>query len=109
MGNIRNHAAAESVYCETEQAKELVAQGLGVRGEVSEQLKKRTLFFLWALITSDTSDRSRVRKFEACTGFVADNFLKDMNSAEIREMSLQFLNRVWNRRLVSMLYWILGK
>mmetsp|Transcript_26155 Transcript_26155/g.39584 ORF Transcript_26155/g.39584 Transcript_26155/m.39584 type:complete len:351 (+) Transcript_26155:98-1150(+) len=96
--NIRNHATAESVYCETEQAKELVAQGLGVGGEVSEQLKKRTLFFLWALTTSDTSDRSRVRKFEACIGFVADNFLKDTNSAEIREMSLQFLNRVLEQK-----------
>mmetsp|Transcript_1356 Transcript_1356/g.2055 ORF Transcript_1356/g.2055 Transcript_1356/m.2055 type:complete len:351 (+) Transcript_1356:49-1101(+) len=97
--NIRNHATAESVYCETEQADELVAQGLGVGGEVSEQLKKRTLFFLRALITSDDSDRNRVRKFEASTGYIADNFLNETNTSEIREMSLQFLNRVLEQKI----------
>merc|ERR1712232_423629 len=97
--NVRNHATAESVYCETEQAAALVAQGLGVSGEVSEQLKKRTLFFLWALITSDFSDQSRVRKFEASTAFVADHFLDETNSSEIREISLQFLNRVLEQKL----------
>merc|ERR1712176_158270 len=98
--NGRNHATGESVFCETEQATELIAQGLGIsNNEVSEKLRKKTPFFCRALVTSDSSDRNRVRKFEASTGFVADNFLREPYSPEIREMSLQFLNRVLEQKL----------
>merc|ERR1712176_183313 len=99
--NVRNHTTAENVFCETEQATELIGQGLGIsNSEVSEKLKKKTLFFFRALLTSDSSDRTRVRKFASSTGFVADNFLQvESNSPEIREMSLQFLNRVLEQKL----------
>jgi len=100
--NVRNHDMAENIFCETEQATEIIAQGLGVssNNEVPESLRKKTLFFMRALLTSDSSDRSRVRKFEASTGFIADNLLDETNSSpEIREMSLQYLNRVLEQKL----------
>eukprot|EP00548_Thalassiothrix_antarctica_P006445 CAMPEP_0194147194 /NCGR_PEP_ID=MMETSP0152-20130528/22576_1 /TAXON_ID=1049557 /ORGANISM="Thalassiothrix antarctica, Strain L6-D1" /LENGTH=365 /DNA_ID=CAMNT_0038847905 /DNA_START=57 /DNA_END=1154 /DNA_ORIENTATION=+ len=106
--NVRNHTTAETIFCETEQATELIAQGLGVGSSCNneeeevptEKLRKKTVFFLRALITSDSSDRTRVRKFEASTGYIADNFLDDdnNNSSEIGEMSLQYLNRILEQK-----------
>jgi len=98
--NVRNHTTAENVFCGTEQATELIAQGLGISNDkVSPKLRKKSLFFFQALLTSDSSDRTRVRKFANSTGFIADNFLQESYSPEIREMSLQFLNRVLEQKL----------
>lgn len=93
--NIRNHATAEEVFQGVEQASELVKRGL--LKENSEQLKKRTLFFLRAFITSDTSTRSRVRQFADCVGYIADNYLQD-ESFEIRELGLDLLNQILDQK-----------
>jgi hypothetical protein len=91
--NVRNHDLAEQVFCQVEQATQLMQEGLGLgsNSEVSETLQKRTLFFLRALITADTADRARVRQFNASIGHVADAFLTEDKSADMRELSLEFL------------------
>jgi hsp70-interacting protein len=89
--NVRNHDLAEQVFCQVEQATQLMQEGLGLGSDVSETLQKRTLFFLRALITADTADRARVRQFNASIEHVADTFLTEENSADLRELSLEFL------------------
>lgn len=95
--NVRNHDTAEQVFCQVEQATQLMEEGLGVGSDTgtdnSEALKKRTLFFLRALITADTSNRARVRQFSASVGHVADTFLieNDTNSPDLRELSLELI------------------
>jgi len=61
--NVRSHALAESVFSEVEQAPQLLAQGLAQ--EAPTVLRKRTLFFLQALVTSDAATKERVRLFAA--------------------------------------------
>jgi len=61
--NVRSHALAESVFSEVKQAPQLLAQGLAQ--EAPTVLRKRTLFFLQALVTSDAATKERVRLFAA--------------------------------------------
>ena len=64
--NVRNHDMAEHIFCQVPQATQLMEEGMmgmdGGRndagGEASEALKKRTLFFLRALITGGAADRT---------------------------------------------------
>ena len=89
---IRNHATAEEVFVQVEQATELLRRGLELgsssssssnhgNGNGHEILAKRTLFFLRALLTSDDSTRARVRKFQNCIAHVCDTYLQPPASA----------------------------
>lgn len=92
--NVRNHETAEQVFCQVEQACEIFEHGL--RG--GEQLKTRTLFFLRALITADTSDRASVRLFSTSVAHIADSFLQEENGFQIRELSLELLNDILDQK-----------
>jgi len=59
--NVRSHALAEQVFCQLEQAPQLLAQGLDP--EAPLVLRKRTLFFLRALVTSDNATKECVQRF----------------------------------------------
>jgi len=56
-------------------------------------LQKRTLFFLMALLTSDSSDHERIERFASSVAFVGKNML-DHSDPDIREMAIQFLARL---------------
>jgi hsp70-interacting protein len=96
--NVRNHDVCEQVYCQVEQATEVVNQGLGVGGAVTfEPLQHRSLLFLRALVTSDFSTRERVRQFATGIVYVADTLLRSEKS-DLRESSLEFLTAVLEQK-----------
>ena len=96
--NVRNHDVCEQVYCQVEQATEVVNQGLGVGGALTlEPLQHRSLLFLRALVTSDASTRERVRQFATSIGYVADTLLRS-ESSDLRESSLEFLTAVLEQK-----------
>jgi hsp70-interacting protein len=92
--NVRNHETAETVFSHVDQACDIFEQGL--RGGVP--LQKRTLFFLRALITSDTADLARVRLFSPIVAFAADHFLHEDVDFEIRELTLEFINLILEQK-----------
>lgn len=93
---VRNHELAEDVMEQVEQGPQLMLDALQVNRP--ESLRKRAIFFLRAFVTSDTSTRTRVRKFSGCVGYIADFYLT-ADSAEIRELALDLLNQILTQKL----------
>jgi hsp70-interacting protein len=105
--SVRSHDLAEAVYCQLEQAVPLLEHGLGVNGNSTSTLTTptvlltRALFFLRALVTSDTATRDRVRQFTSCICWTADTLLDNDNddtSQEIREMALALLHEILHQK-----------
>lgn len=104
--NVRNNEVAENVCCEIDEARRVIASALGLfSGQETlppppVALRKRALFFLRALVTSDTSTMARVRKFDSCTGYVCDNFVSDEQDVdpELREMSLGLIEQILTQK-----------
>lgn len=92
--NVRNHETAETVFCQVEQACEILKQGL----QGSLPLQKRTLFFLRALAISDHADQARVRLLSPIIALAADCFLHDDVDFDIRELTLEFINIVLEQK-----------
>jgi hsp70-interacting protein len=96
--NVRSHEMAETVFCQLEQAPQLLLDG--VAKDAPTSLRKRALFFLRALVTSDTSSTERVRLFDSSIVTVIDSVLLDADTAttttttvdgELLEMSLALI------------------
>lgn len=89
---VRSHELAESVFCQLEQSAALLESGLSSQ---SLGLRRRTLFLLNALVTSDTSDRSRIRRFQRAIDLVLTcelspgNDLCEMALGMVRQMLVQ--------------------
>jgi hsp70-interacting protein len=104
--NVRNNATAEDVFYQVQEARGVIASALGLfSGHETlppppASLRKRALFFLRALITSDTSTMTRVRKFNECICFACDNLVSDQDDAddELREMSLGMIQQILTQR-----------
>lgn len=100
--NVRSHDLAESVFSELEQATSLVETGLGITASspFPSSLRQRTLFFLRALVTSDSSSRTRVRKFEHSIAWTAKHLLDDSieHSPEIREIALAMVEQILEQK-----------
>lgn len=105
--NVRNNEMAEDVFCQIEDARHVIASALGLFSQQETlpsppaSLRKRTLFFLRALITSDTSTMARVRMFNDCICYVCDNLICDSQGAnvELREMSLGMIDQILTQKL----------
>lgn len=102
--NVRNHATAEQVFCSVQQAPSLMETALGVHNgrphhQTPLNLRKRALFFLRALITSDSSDRERVQLFANSIQHIVDTHLDAEQNFEIRELSLELLNQILEQKL----------
>lgn len=100
-GAVRSDEMAEQVFCAVDQARDIIMEGL----HGAEVLQKRTLFFLRALITSDDSNRDRVRLFSHAIAFVADKLVcvnpSDNDTPtgnEIREMALELVVQILQDR-----------
>jgi hsp70-interacting protein len=93
---VRNNATAEAVMEHIEQGPRLMEDAL--QENQPEGLRKRAIFFLRALITSDTSTRNRVRKFSSCVEYIADTYLKT-DSPELREVALDLINQILTQKL----------
>lgn len=105
--NVRSHDLAEAVFCQLEQAPRLIAFGLtgGTDNDAAPlALRQRTLFFLKALLTSDSSTRERVERFSGCIGYVLDAHMLDLkdtdsSSPDIREQALDLVQQVLEQKL----------
>ena len=84
--NVRNHAIAETVFTHLQQSSTLIESGLTIgigsnsNGE-RQQLQSRTLFFLRAFLTSDTSNDQRINKFENSIIYVIDHYLATVSTS----------------------------
>merc|ERR1712003_485743 len=107
--NVRSHELAENVFCQLQQSVQLIEYGLGTSTTTTttttpEVLQKRTLFFLNALVTSDTSTRERVRLFNTCTSWIASRMLQQTENEnegtapEVREMALALLRQILEQK-----------
>eukprot|EP00980_Cylindrotheca_fusiformis_P015433 scaffold4343_cov144-Cylindrotheca_fusiformis.AAC.11 len=96
---VRNHEVAESVFCNLPQSPALLAEGLNVQS--SKQLKSRTLFFFRALITSDTAGPTRSELFASAIIYIIDNYLDESNPADLREMAIELLEQLLQRKLAT--------
>ena len=90
---VRNYEVAESVFTELPQALALFTAGLHPQNSNS-QLKSRTLFFLRAFLTSDTSTSARIDQFADIIGCVIDYYLDESVSPDLREIAVAFLQQV---------------
>lgn len=89
--NVRSHDIAEIIFCQLEQSRQLIEEGIGVnKAETPLILQKRALFFLRALLTSDSATRERIQRFGNCLVWVMDHLLDNetCESQEIREIAL---------------------
>lgn len=123
--SVRSHDLAESVFCQLEQAPRLIAAGLGVNGDTNNNssefssstleeiqipfsVRKRTLFFLRAFITSDTSTRQRFHRFASCIIYSVDSSLlvppsasndRDGDVSELVELVLATIEQILVQRV----------
>jgi len=87
---VRNHELSEAVFCSLEQSSTLIMTGLNAESS-AQQLKTRTLFFLRALLTSDTITDDNIRPFYGAIGYIADNYLEETNATDLREITISLL------------------
>jgi len=123
---VRNHDVAEKIYCMNPEGVKMVEVGLGIYSSSSHTvdgsstsqaqiilpsaaLKRRALFFLQALVTSDSADDDRVRIFAPAIQFVAGRLLdvnisddngdvEYTNDAQTREMGLAMMCRILEQK-----------
>lgn len=97
--SIRSHSMAEHIFCQNEQGKAMLQLGLGMQHTMpkpSAQLRKRSLFLLRALLTSDDVTTERHKQFQDVISFICTHVIDDQweEDAEIREMSLAMLSQL---------------
>jgi hsp70-interacting protein len=104
--SVRSHDLAEAVFCQLDQAPRLMAAGLtggsDRPADAPVALRQRTLFFLKAVLTSDSSTRDRVERFSGCIGYVLDARMLDLSDTytlEIRELALHLVQQVLEQKL----------
>jgi len=109
---IRNHDMAEKIFCMNSEGIKMIESGLGlysdedVVGEANTHptsplsLRRRTLFFVQALVTSDSADADRIKLFKACVQYIVQKYVDpEMESnAELREMALSMLHRLLDQK-----------
>ena len=99
---IRNHAMAEHIFCQDTMSIQMLESGLGLSATTTTTtttiaLQKRCLFFLQALVTSDTADTKRLQTFTPCLNHVITNFLT-CDNVELREMTLSMVLRLFQQQ-----------
>lgn len=97
--SIRNHGMAEHIFCQNELGKVMLHIGLGMHQKgtkPSAQLRKRSLFLLRALLTSDDATDARHKQFKDVISFICTHGIDEKweDDAEIREMSLAMLSQL---------------
>jgi len=104
--SVRNHETAEKILCMNTNIVKVIESGLGLQSQnevafrPDSALKRKTLFFLQALVTSDSADYDRLHMFTTAIQFVASHFLdpEQEKSQEMREMALSMLIRILEKK-----------
>jgi len=105
--SVRGHVEGERAFCASEGGRQVVECGLGLLGGSDDgednsmpapppALRRRTLFFLQALITSDEATEERIELFNPCVQYVCTDMLSAETEAdaEVRETGLGMLQRM---------------
>jgi hsp70-interacting protein len=98
---VRNHEVAETVFAHLEQAPALMAPCIDPKFQPSSSLQSITLFFLRALVTSDTATPSRVHSFSGPIVYVIDHCLQESNTPDLRETALALLVQLLEQKKSS--------
>jgi hsp70-interacting protein len=98
---VRNHEVAETVFAHLEQAPALMAPCIDPKFQPSSSLQSITLFFLRALVTSDTATPSRVHSFAGPIVYVIDHCLQESNTPDLRETALALLVQLLEQKKSS--------
>ena len=101
--SIRGHSMAEHIFCKNDQGLMMLKLGLGMQSsgpKPSAQLRKRSLFLLRALLTSDdvTSDE-RCTQYQDIISFVCTHMVNEEweDEAENREMAVSILTQLLSK------------
>ncbi|KAL7533150.1 hypothetical protein ACHAXR_005072 [Thalassiosira sp. AJA248-18] len=97
--SIRGHAMAEHIFCKNEHGKPMLQLGLGMQQKApkpSTQLRKRSLFLLRALLTSDDATIERHAQYKDVISFICTHEINEEweADAEIREMSVAMISQL---------------
>ena len=105
--SVRGHSEGERAFCASEGGRQVIECGLGLLSESEDgeensmpapppALRRRTLFFLQALITSDEATKERIELFNPCIQHVCTDMLsvETEPDAEVRETGLGMLQRM---------------
>ena len=95
--SIRGHVMAEHIFCKNDQGLMILKLGLGMqsKGKPSAQLRKRSLFLLRALLTSDDANDERYTQYQDIISFVCTHEWED--EAENREMGISILTQLLSK------------
>jgi hsp70-interacting protein len=115
--SVRNHDMAEKIFCMNQEAMKMIESALGLYSHHSTQsdtttttqqplpvptdaLKRKALFFLQALVTSDSSDASRVASFQRAIQYVSTWYMDPslQSNSDIRETTLSMLTRILDQK-----------
>jgi hsp70-interacting protein len=96
---VRGCEVTETVFEHLPQAPLLLVKGLDPRSLISnDTLRIKTVFFLNAFLTSDTSSEARCHKFVDAINMVADaQCLGDERNTRLRELSICMLQQLLER------------
>ena len=107
--SVRGHAEGERAFCASEGGRQVIECGLGLLSGSDDDkgnsdsmpapppaLRRRTLFFLQALITADEATKERIELFNPCIQHVCTDMLsvETETDAEVRETGLGMLQRM---------------
>ena len=98
--SIRGHSMAEHIFCQNEHGRLMLQLGLGMQqsGDTkpSAQLRKRSLFLLRAILTSDEATDERHKLYQNMISYICTHEINEEweDDAEIREMSLAMLSQL---------------
>jgi hypothetical protein len=98
---VRGYDVTETVFEHLSQAPLLIVKGLDPDSLVTnDKLRIKTLFFLNAFLTSDTSSQARCHKFVGPINIVADpHYLGGGSNAQLRELSICMLQQLLERHM----------
>lgn len=99
--SIRGHSMAEHIFCQNEHGRLMLQLGLGMQksagtNKPSAQLRKRSLFLLRAILTSDEATDERHKLYQNMISYICTHEINEEweDEAEIREMSLAMLSQL---------------
>ena len=105
--SVRGHVEGERAFCASDGGRQVIECGLGLLSGSDDDrddgmpipppvLRRRTLFFLQALITSDEATKERIELFNPCIQYICTNMLsvETESDAEVRETGLGMLQRM---------------
>lgn len=102
--SVRGHSMAEHIFCKNDQGRMMLQLGLGMQSKgpkPSAQLRKRCLFLLRALLTSDDATNERHEQYQDVISFICTHVINEdwEDDAEIREMGISMLSQLLRHKV----------